>query len=123
MNIAMEDALVTGYESLIDDLVLPDPDDRHVLAAAIRAGAQVIVTANLKDFPAAVLAPLGVATMRPDEFVTELIDLAPEVMVEVIVEQAASLRSPTPSVEQLLGTLRDNGLARAVARLRTMSGR
>ena len=122
MNHAMEDALVTGYESLIDGLMLPDADDRHVLAAAIRAGAQVIVTANLKDFPAAVLAPLGVAAMHPDEFVTELIDLAPGVMVEVIVQQAASLRSPPQSVEQLLDTLRENGLARAVARVRVMSG-
>ena len=122
MNNAMEDALVTGYESLIEGLTLPDPDDRHVLAAAVRAGAQVIVTANLKDFPVGVLAPLGVTAMHPDEFVTELIDLAPELLLEVIVEQAASLRSPAQSVDQLLVTLRENGLARAVARLRVMSG-
>jgi predicted nucleic acid-binding protein len=53
-----EDALVTGYENLIDGLHLPDPDDRHVLAAAIRGRADVIVKANVKDFPAEVLAPL-----------------------------------------------------------------
>ena len=52
MNEAVRDCLVSGYEVLIDSLSLPDPDDRHVLAAAIRAGAQVIVTYNLKDFPA-----------------------------------------------------------------------
>jgi len=69
-----------------------------------------------------VLALLGVAAMHPDEFVAELVDLAPEVLVEVIAEQAASVRSPRQSVEHLLDTLRENGLARAVARLRAMSG-
>ena len=49
---AIPDSLVTGYEPTIDGLILPDPDDRHVLAAALRANAEIIVTANLKDFPA-----------------------------------------------------------------------
>ena len=57
MDQAVPDCLVEGYESLIEGLSLPDPDDRHVLAAAIRAGAQTIVTINLKDFPALSLAP------------------------------------------------------------------
>src|SRR5438067_10785424 len=56
MNEAVRDCLVTGYEDLIESLTLPDPDDRHVLAAAIRAGASVIVTYNLADFPAGELA-------------------------------------------------------------------
>jgi hypothetical protein len=51
MNKAVRDCLVTGHEPLTEGLKLPDPDDRHVLAAAIKAGAQVIVTRNLKDFP------------------------------------------------------------------------
>lgn len=54
------DALVTGYEDLIPVLHLPDPDDRHVLAAAIRGRADVIVTINIRDFPADVLAPFGI---------------------------------------------------------------
>lgn len=53
MGKALPDANVTGYESLVPALDLPDPDDRHVLAAAIRVGAQMIVTSNLKDFPPA----------------------------------------------------------------------
>lgn len=57
MNRAVRDCLVSGYEPLIEGLKLPDPDDRHVLAAAIKAGAQVIVIRNLRDFPAADLEP------------------------------------------------------------------
>ena len=57
MTRAVRDCLVTGYEPMIEGLKLPDPDDRHVLAAAIKAGAQVIVTRNLKDFPDPTLTP------------------------------------------------------------------
>src|SRR5688572_6989324 len=76
MNRALRDVRVTGYEGLIDGLTLPDPDDRHVLAAAIRAGAQVIVTANLDDFPEPALTPFAVEAVHPDDFVTHQIDLA-----------------------------------------------
>ncbi|MGH3170523.1 MAG: PIN domain-containing protein [Trebonia sp.] len=60
MNTALPGALVSGYEPLVEALKLPDPDDRHVLAAAIAAGAVVIVTSNLDDFPAEALRPFGV---------------------------------------------------------------
>lgn len=67
MNTALPDARVTGYERLVDSLELPDPDDRHVLAAAVRIGAQAIVTFNLKDFPATALEPLGIEAKHPDD--------------------------------------------------------
>jgi PIN domain len=73
MNDHVRDCLVTGYESLIPTLTLPDPDDRHVLAAAIHAGADVIVTANLADFPAAELSKYGVGARHPDDFISGLI--------------------------------------------------
>src|SRR5713101_6221354 len=75
MNQAVADCLVSGYESLIASLSLPDPDDRHVLAAAIQAGAESIVTYNLGDFPAAALATHGVQAQHPDEFIAHFLDV------------------------------------------------
>ncbi len=69
MDCAISDGLVDGYEELVAGLTLPDPDDRHVLAAAIRCGASVIVTFNQRDFPADVLASYGIESQHPDEFV------------------------------------------------------
>lgn len=77
MNQSIRDVMVTGHEGLISSLELPDRDDRHVLAAAIRAGAQVIVTANLSDFPDHKLEAYSVEAQHPDEFVLHLLDLAP----------------------------------------------
>ena len=72
MNLAFRDAVVTGYEPLIGSLHLPDLDDRHVLAAAIRARAQMIVTFNLSDFPTEVLADWDVEAKHPDDFLVIL---------------------------------------------------
>jgi len=121
MNLALEEPLVVGYEPLIDTITLPDPDDRHVLAAAIRSGAQAVVTWNLKDFPTAALSPHGVVALDPDEFVHELVELAPGAMVRVITEQAAALRSPPHTLSELLDKLRNNGIARSVVRLRELT--
>lgn len=68
MQEALPDALVEGYEDLIAGLSLPDKDDRHVLAAAIRCGAQAIITWNIRDFPADHLSPFGIAACTPDDF-------------------------------------------------------
>ena len=65
MDRAIPDGLVVGYEALIPGLALPDPDDRHVLAAAIRCNASVIVTFNQKDFPDDILAPFGIEAQHP----------------------------------------------------------
>ena len=65
MNAHVVDCIVTGYETLIPSLTMPDPDDRHVLAAAIRCGADIIVTFNLKDFPEDVLKPYGIEDSIP----------------------------------------------------------
>src|SRR5258708_33960069 len=118
MNSAVPDSLVTGYQSLIPSLVLPDPDDRHVLAAAIVGGADVIVTSNLKDFPADALAPYGIEAQHPDDFVICQFDLSASTVCEAVNLKLASLKNPAYSVDEFLGTLARQQLPRTVERLR-----
>ncbi len=118
MNEAVRDCLVTGYEERIESLSLPDPDDRHVLAAAIQAGADVIVTCNLRDFPAEVLARFSIDAQHPDDFLVYLLDEAPGVVCAAVKRQRESLRNPPRTAEELLATLENHGLIQAVARLR-----
>lgn len=122
MCAAVPDCLVTRYEGLEEGLDLPDPKDRHVLAAAIRAGAQAIVTSNLRDFPDHVLERYDIEAKHPDEFVVDSIDIAPAVVVRCIAEQARDCRNPPRIVADILATLRDIGLVRSVARLNELQG-
>jgi hypothetical protein len=114
---AVPDCLVDRYESLIGGLELPDPGDRHVLAAAIRCNAQAIVTFNIKHFPDHLLARWDVEAKHPDEFVMESLDIAPGVVVRCLSEQTASLRNPTQTLEEVLDTLSKAGLAQSCVRL------
>jgi predicted nucleic acid-binding protein len=118
MNEAVRDCLVKVYEDLIESLTLPDPDDRHVLAAAIRADADVIVTFNLKDFPAASLASYHIEAQHPDEFLVSLFDAAPGPVCAAVKRQREGLRTPPKSVEELLATFESQELVQSVARLR-----
>lgn len=117
MNVALPDALVVGYQGLIPSLQLPDPDDRHVLAAAICGRADVIVTFNLNDFPAANLAPHGIEAQHPDEFIGHLIDLAPGDVAAAVREHRQSLKNPPKTVEEYLATLERQQLPESVAAL------
>ncbi|MBI1902310.1 MAG: PIN domain-containing protein [Planctomycetia bacterium] len=118
MDAHVRDCLVTGYEDLIPALSLPDPDDRHVLAAAIRAGADVIVTFNLTDFPSEALAKYGIEALHPDVFVRQLLDVAPKLVCLAAKRQRASLKNPPRSVEEFLATLERLEMTQTVARLR-----
>ncbi len=120
MTRAVPGCLVTGHEGLIDGLVLPDADDRHVLAAAIASGAQAIVTSNLKDFPERALKQHGLEALSPDAFALDLLDLAPAAVIQAVSEQAQALRNPSHTFAQLLETLHRNGLVRTVAKLREL---
>lgn len=122
MNAAIRDCLVTGYEDLIDSLTLPDPDDRHVLAAAIRGGADTIVTFNLADFPAAELVRFAIVAQHPDGFLNCLLDLTPEAVCAAVKAQREGLRNPPKTVEELLTSLEAQGLPQAVGRLRERTG-
>jgi hypothetical protein len=112
------DALVIGYEDLIPGLDLPDPNDRHVLAAAIRGRADVIVTLNLRDFPTAVTGRFGIEAQHPDEFVLHLLDLDPGAVVHAAETHRQSLRNPPKTVEEYLETLERQGLTQTVSALR-----
>jgi predicted nucleic acid-binding protein len=95
------DALVTGYEPLVA-VMHNDAKDRHVVAAAVKASAQVITTANLKDFTP---LPDGIEAQSPDEFLCNLFDLDPEGFIEILREQAADLQKPPVTFDKLLERL------------------
>lgn len=105
MDAHVMDALVTGYEPLIETLHLPDPGDRHVLAAAIAGRADLIVTKNLRDFPADRLAPFGIRAEHPDAFVRSLLDWHEAATLGAVARHRASLRHPPKSVDEYLDTL------------------
>lgn len=117
MDMHVRDCLVEGYEYLIDGLVLPDANDRHVLAAAIRSRSSVIVTFNLKDFPAEVLDAHDVEAQHPDEFIAHLIDLNPALVLEAVRRCRANLKNPPKTQEEYLDSLLKQGLPETVAML------
>lgn len=87
MALAFEDAVVTGYEPLVAGMPINDKDG-HVLAAAVRAQANVIVTENLKDFPTEALAQFGIEAQDADEFLLQQYNLAPDGFLEIVRRQA-----------------------------------
>jgi len=119
MDRAIPDGLVDRYEALVAGLTLPDPDDRHVLAAAIRCGASVIVTFNQRDFPADVLASYGVESQHPDEFVENLFDLDAAAVVAAAQRQRAQLKNPPMDVDRYLEILFRQGLVQTTKVLAT----
>ncbi len=120
MDAHVRDCLVQGYQLLIPQLHLPDPKDRHVLAAAICAQARVIVTFNVRDFPPAVLAPYGVEAQPPDAFIMPWLEVAPAQVCAAAEEQRRSLRNPPKSIDAFLAILLRQQLPATVARLRAV---
>ena len=117
MNLALPDANITGYKYLIEGLTLPDIDDRHILATAIRAKAEVIVTLNQKDFPIEFLTPFNIEALHPDEFISDLFDLNHALALEAVRRQRHSLRHPPMTVEDFLAMLLKQGLTKTVKAL------
>ncbi|RON45766.1 PIN domain-containing protein [Pseudomonas frederiksbergensis] len=113
MDQAIPDACVTGYENLVKGLTLPDMNDRHVLAAAIRCNASVIVTFNQKDFPCTELAPFGIEAQHPDEFVENLFDLDPAAVVAAAQRQRKQLKMPPMDVSTYLDLLLRQGMVQS----------
>jgi predicted nucleic acid-binding protein len=111
MHRAVPDALVTGYHSRISELSLPDPDDRHVLAAAITTAANVIVTFNLKDFPAAAIAPYDIEAQHPDTFLNSYIAATPHHVLAAGRDCLSRLTRPSITVASYVKIMRRIGLA------------
>lgn len=110
VNLAFPDALVHNYESLIPHLELPDRGDRHVLAAAIKTNAHVIVSNNIKDFPKEVLNKYGLKIKTPDDFLTDIIDLNAETAIKAFREMVLNKKNPKMDEYEILDCLRKNGL-------------
>ena len=109
-NLAFPDALVRNYEPLIEGLSLPDTKDCHVLAAAIKANANIIVTNNLKDFPTDYLATFGLSVKNADDFITDTIDLNQELAVEAFIKLVQNKRNPDLDQYEVLDRYRKIGL-------------
>ena len=110
MNASVPDCLVTNYEKLITSIDLPDPDDRHVVAAAIAGHADAIVTFNTKDFPADVLQPYGIEVQHPDEFVMNQLQLQKISALSAIKKMRARWTNPVRSAQELIATFERRGL-------------
>ncbi len=117
MNIAVPDSIVTGYEDLIESLNLPDPDDRHVLAVAIRSDADTIVTFNQRDFDESELKEYDLYTEHPDEFVSNMIVIHTPSVISAVREMRQRLRKPPKNVTEFLDTLQQQGLPQTVSKL------
>lgn len=117
MNRAFPDATIHNYEWLIDSLHLPDLNDRHVLAAALRGQANLIVTANLKDFPSGYIRQFDIEVKHPDQFLAGLLETNPAEFLVAFEAQVANLIRPPKNVTQVLEILGRNGLTVTVGRL------
>jgi len=117
MLIAIPDCLVTHHGPLIAGLSLPDPDDRHVLAAAIAGHADAIVTMNLRDFPADILARYNLEAQHPDDFVMNQLELREYEALAAIKRMRARLRNPPRTPAELIETLARHGLVQCARRL------
>jgi predicted nucleic acid-binding protein len=118
MNSHVRDCLVEHYENLTDKLILPDENDRHILAAAIKANAEYILTFNLKDFPADVLQSYKIKAISPDNFLSNLFDKNPENFRSAFERQLKSLKNPPKTSDELLEILEKQHLSKTVKKLK-----
>ena len=120
MNNNVRDALISGFDHLIGAIQLPDPDDRHVLAAAIHGGCSAIITFNGKDFPEDVLEQYNLEAIDPDDFISDLLDLNAGKVLEAAANHRRSLKRPSMTADQYLDMLLRQKLTRTEAFLRPL---
>ena len=117
MNESISGSLVTGFETLIPALELPDPDDRHVLAAAIKSCSDVIVTYNLKDFPESTVLSYNLNVWHPDQFLSYLLLEDQSGFLRAVKKQRSNLSQPPVSSSDLLAMLGRLSLRKTVKQL------
>lgn len=113
MRDAFPDAEVFGYESLIPQMQC-DEGDRHVLAAAVRGGAAVIVTFNLQHFPVDLLASYQIGLVHPDEFLLDQLDLYPSLVAQTVLDVPEAYENPPVTVRDFCDLLDRSGVPRFV---------
>jgi predicted nucleic acid-binding protein len=116
MNDALPHATVTGYRAHLEAITLPDPDDRHVVAAAITAGASVILTWNLRDFPTKELKKHGLVRQNPDAFLTALYDKAPDLTLASLANARRNLSKTRISAADFIDILKNQELIQLATR-------
>jgi predicted nucleic acid-binding protein len=121
MDRSVMDCMIKGYEHLIPAISLPDRDDRHIVAAAIHAKADTIVTLNLKDFPEAELSKYNLDAIHPDEFISRQFELNASSVVIAAQRCHGRLKNPPKSAEEYLDALLTQSLPKTVAALRPYS--
>ena len=117
MNSFYDRAVVGEYQHMIPQILLPDPDDRHVVAASIVGGANVIVTFNLRDFPQSALKPFGITSQHPDPFIAELLAANEREVCSILRNQRLDLKNPPCSADEMLSMFSNIGLKQTVAQL------
>jgi predicted nucleic acid-binding protein len=118
MNLAFPDSNVEKYVSLISGITLPDPDDRHVVAAAIRSKANVIVRFNLKDFPGSIEEEYDIEIQHPDDFLSKVYELHPEKAKDAFRKMVKRLKNPPKSYAEVLDALSRSDLKVIIEKLK-----
>ena len=117
MNLAFPNSNVENFEDLIISIDLPDKDDRHVLACAIKCNADFIVTFNIKDFPEEVLSKYKIGQQNPDELISNLIDINPKLSCKAFKKMVKRLKNPIKTDNEVLRTLSNCGLKESIEKL------
>ncbi len=117
MDKHIKDAKIYGYELLINNLVLPDENDRHVLAAAIKINADAIITFNTKDFPSEILSQYAIEVIHPDDFIFSQLELNLALCLKAIKEQRLTLKNPPKNPDEFLLILQKQCLQQTVSKL------
>jgi len=117
MNDALPGAMVTGYQRHIQTVTLPDPDDRHVVAAGIAGGASIVLTWNLRDFPAREMKKHGLRRQTPDAFLVDLCDQAPDLTLASLANARRNLSKTRVSASDFVDIVKNQGLIRLSAQI------